>query len=182
MSSYILDETNVNERQQHRIRLLSNRCACYLRERHAALALADTSVLLSMDELSHVLESPKTTAGKLLFRCLSAHLQLGLFDKVETLLKSHQFGLNFVAGENSASMAILERELIRLRDESNRGRYDLQGILREQVAFNNVEKSPLMFIDLPHHHAECHRNDLFEVRPCTVSDRDSIMKEFSRNN
>ena len=134
------------------------------------MALADTSVLLSLDELTAVLESSQTTTGKLLFRCLSAHLHLGLFDKAETLLKSHQLGLSFVGGENSASIAILERELIRLKDESTRGRYDLQGMLKEQILINTHEKSPLLFIDLPHYHAECHRNDLFEMRPCTVSE------------
>jgi len=158
-----------DEHQQHRIRLLSNRCACYLRERHAALALADTSVLLSIDELTNVLESPKTTAGKLLFRCLSAHLHLGLFDKVESLIKSHQFGAGLLNGENLASITILERELARLRDENTKGRYDLQGMLREQIAIHANEKPSLMFIDLPHYHAECNRNDLFEVRPCRVS-------------
>jgi len=155
-----------DEREQHRIRLLSNRCACYLRERHAALALADTGILLAFNELSHILESPKTTTGKLLFRCLSAHLYLGLFDKVETLLKSHKFGVGLTGGENPASMAILERELIRLKDEAIQGRYDVQEILHKQI--NN--KLQMMFIDLPHHHAECHRNDLFEVRPCQVND------------
>jgi hypothetical protein len=158
--------TATDECQQHRIRLLSNRCACYLRERHAALALADTSILLSIDELSHVLESPKTTASKLLFRCLSAHLHLGLFDKVESLIKSHQFATGLANGENLASLIILERELARLRDESTKGRYDLQGMLREQII---NDKPSLMFIDLPHYHAECNRNDLFEVRPCRVS-------------
>ena len=161
--------SNVDERQQHRIRLLSNRCACYLRERHATLALADTSVLLSIDELSHVIESAGTTAGKLLFRCLSAHLQLGLFDKVESLIKSHKFGMVLTIGDSSASMAILERELNRLRDEDTRGRYDLQGILREQLAINAAHKLPSTFIDLPHYHAEGHRGDLFEIRPCQVS-------------
>jgi hypothetical protein len=160
-----------DERQQHRIRLLSNRCACYLRERHATLALADTSVLLSIDELSNVLESPKTTAGKLLFRCLSAHLHLGLFDKVESLIKSHKFGTGIPIGENSASIAILERELARLRDEDIKGRYDLQGMLREQIAIHGNDKPPIMFIDLPHYHAECNRNDLFQVRLCSVSNR-----------
>jgi hypothetical protein len=48
-------------------------------------------------------------------------------------------------------MAILERELIRLRDESTKGRYNLQGMLH-------------------HHHAECHRNDLIEIRLCQVND------------
>jgi hypothetical protein len=166
---------STDERQQHRIRLLSNRCACYLRERHAALALADTSVLLSIDELSNVLESPKTTAGKLLFRCLSAHLHLGLFDKVESLIKSHKFGAGLANGENLASIAILERELARLRDENTKGRYDLQGILREQISIHANEKPSLMFIDLPHYHAECNRNDLFEVRPCRVSELFSVI-------
>ncbi|CAF0988554.1 unnamed protein product [Adineta ricciae] len=149
-----------DEREQHRIRLLSNRCACYLRERHAALALADTGILLAFNELTHILELPKATTGKLLFRCLSAHLYLGLFDKVEGLLKSHKFGVGLSGGENLTTMAILERELIRLRDENTKGRYDLQGMLHKQI----TNKSPLMFIDLPNHHAECHRNDLFEVR------------------
>jgi hypothetical protein len=95
---------------------------------------------------------------------------LSLFDKVETLIKSHQFGVGLTAGENLASMTILERELARLRDESTKGRYDLQGMLREQIAINANDKPQLMFIDLPHYHAECNRNDLFEVRPCQVSD------------
>jgi len=59
-------------------------------------------------------------------------------------------------------MAILERELIRLRNESNKGQYDLQEMLNEQVN-NKLQK---IFIDLPHHHAECQRNDLFQVRLC----------------
>ncbi|CAF3437680.1 unnamed protein product [Rotaria sp. Silwood1] len=155
-----------DESEQHRIRLLSNRCACYLRERHATLALADTSILVSINELSHVLESPKTTASKLLFRCLSAHLHLGLFDKVESLIKSHKFSIGLINGENLAAISILERELTRLRDENIKGRYDLQGILSEQVLIHKNEKTPLMFIDLSHYHAECNRNDLFEVRPC----------------
>ncbi|CAF1262277.1 unnamed protein product [Adineta steineri] len=155
-----------DEREQHRIRLLSNRCACYLRERHAALALADTGILLAFNELTHILESPKATTSKLLFRCLSAHLYLGLFDKVEGLLKSHKFGVGLTGGENPASMAILERELIRLRDEGTKGRYDIQGMLNKQI--NN--KSHMMFIDLPHHHAECQRNDLFEVRLCQADE------------
>ncbi|CAF2428321.1 unnamed protein product [Rotaria sp. Silwood2] len=155
-----------DECEQHRIRLLSNRCACYLRERHAALALADTSILLSINELSHVLESPKTTAGKLLFRCLSAHLHLGLFDKVESLIKSHKFNIGLTNGENLAALTILEKELTRLRDENTKGRYDLQGMLCEQMSIHKKDKSPLMFIDLSHYHAECNRNDLFEVRPC----------------
>ncbi|CAF0825830.1 unnamed protein product [Rotaria sordida] len=155
-----------DECEQHRIRLLSNRCACYLRERHAALALADTSILLSINELSHVLESPKTTAGKLLFRCLSAHLHLGLFDKVESLIKSHKFNIGLRNGENLAAITILERELIRLRDENIKGRYDLQGMLYEQISIHKNDKPPLMFIDLSHYHAECNRNDLFEVRSC----------------
>ncbi|CAF0848954.1 unnamed protein product [Adineta steineri] len=154
------------QHQQHRIRLLSNRCACYLRERHAALALADTSILLSIDELSHVFESPKTTAGKLLYRCLSAHLYLGLFDKVESLIKSHKFGTNVINGQVLASIGILERELIRLRDESIKGKYDIQGMLREQIAINKNDKPSIIFIDLPHYHSECNRNDLFEIRPC----------------
>ncbi len=159
---YFLVGPKTDEREQHRIRFLSNRCACYLRERHAALALVDTSIILSLNEFSHILESPKLTTGKLLFRCLNAHLQLGLYDKVENLLKSHQFGVGLSGGESPASMAILERELIRLREESTRGRYDLQEMFNEQVN----QKSHLMFIDLPHHHAECQRNDLFEIRPC----------------
>ncbi|UJR08118.1 hypothetical protein I4U23_012395 [Adineta vaga] len=156
-----------DEREQHRIRLLSNRCACYLRERHAALALADTGILLAFNELTHILELPKATTGKLLFRCLSAHLYLGLFDKVEGLLKSHKFGLGLSGGENLTTMAILERELIRLRDENTKGRYDLQGMLQKQMK----NKTQLMFIDLPNHHAECHRNDLFEVRLCQTEER-----------
>ena len=162
-------DNSTDERHQHRVRLLSNRCACYLRERHAALALADTNVVLSMDELSHVLESPTTTTRKLLFRSLSAHLHLGLFDKVESLIKLHQFGAVLINGENLTSIAILERELTRLRDENTKGRYDLQGMLREQSTMHANEKLPLMFIDLPHYHREYHRNDLFEVRPCRVS-------------
>jgi hypothetical protein len=161
----VLVGPRTDERQEHRIRFLSNRCACYLRERHATLALADTGVLLSLNELSHLIGSPTATAGKLLFRCLSAHLHLGLFDKVESLLKSHKFGVGLVGGDNPTTMAILERELLRLKDESTKGRYDLQGMLHEQVA----NKPQLMFIDLPHYHAECIRNDLFEVRPCQVS-------------
>jgi hypothetical protein len=161
----VLVGPRTDERQEHRIRFLSNRCACYLRERHATLALADTGVLLSLNELSHLIGSPTATAGKLLFRCLSAHLHLGLFDKVESLLKSHKFGVGLVGGDNPTTMAILERELLRLKDESTKGRYDLQGMLHEQVA----NKPQLMFIDLPHYHAECTRNDLFEVRPCEVS-------------
>ncbi len=162
---FILVGPKLAEREQHRIRLLSNRCACYLRERHAALALADTGILLSFNELSHLLESPTATAGKLLFRCLSAHLHLGLYDKVESLLNSHKHGVGIYGGENPASMAILERELMRLRDESTKGRYNLQGLLHEQI--NN--KTQMMFIDLPHHHAECQRNDLIEIRPCQVN-------------
>jgi hypothetical protein len=81
-------------------------------------------------------------------------------------LNSHKFGVGICGGENPASMAILERELIRLRDESTKGRYNLQGMLHEQI--NN--KSQMMFIDLPHHHAECHRNDLIEIRLCQVND------------
>lgn len=158
-----------DEYQQHRIRLLSNRSACYLRERHAALTLADTSILLSINELKNILESPKTTAGKLLFRCLSAQLHLDLFGEVEKLLKAHKFTDGSVSGDNLASIAILERELIRLRNESIKGKYDLQGMLREQILFQTNEKSSLMFIDLPHYHAECDRNDLFQVRPCQVS-------------
>jgi hypothetical protein len=159
-----------DEREQHRIRLLSNRCACYLRERHACLALDDTSILLSFNEFSHILESPKITTGKLLFRCLNAHLQLGLYDEVESLLKSHRFSVELSGEENPASMAILERELIRLKNESNKGKYDLQEILNEQI--NN--KSQIMFIDLSHHHAECQRHDLFEIRPCQ---QDELIKK-----
>lgn len=121
-----------------------------------------------MDELSHILESPKATAGKLIFRYLSAHLHLGLFEKVESLIKSHKFAVSLTNGENLASMTILERELTRLRDESLKGRYDLQGMLNEQMSIQRNEKPPLMFIDLSHHHAECNRNDLFEIRPCRV--------------
>lgn len=159
-----------DERQQHRIRLLSNRCACYLRERHAHLALADTSVLISMDQLSNLAEIFKNTTGKLLFRHLSAYLHLGLFDQAENLLKSDQFALIFLGRENSGSRDIVERELFRLKDEATRGRYDLQGMLREQILINSHEKSQSMFIDLHHHHSECHRDDLFEVRPCSVSE------------
>ena len=163
---YFLVGPKTEEREQHRIRLLSNRCACYLRERHATLALADTGILLSFNELSHILDTPSATSGKLLFRCLSAHLYLGLYEKVDGLLHSHKLGLGVSGGETPASMAILERELIRLRDEAKKGRYNLQGMLHEQVN----QKTPMMFVDLPHHHAEYHRNDLFEVRPCRVKD------------
>ncbi|UJR38207.1 hypothetical protein I4U23_030880 [Adineta vaga] len=157
---------NLSNEQQHRIRLLSNRCASYLRERHAGLALADTSILLSLDDFSRVLEPSKTTTSKLFFRCLSAHLHLGLYDKVESLIKSPKFN----DGENSTSMIILERELNRLRDEKMKVKYDIQGMLREQIAIDKQEKSPMMFIDLPHYHAECHRNDLCEIRPCQAEE------------
>ncbi|CAF2742870.1 unnamed protein product [Rotaria sp. Silwood2] len=153
------------EREQHRIRLLSNRCACYLRERHAALALADTGILLSFHELSRFLESPAATAGKLIFRCLSAHLYLGLYDKVESLLKSHKFGMGLCGGENPAVMATLENELIRLKNEATNGQYDLQGMLYEQI--NNKSQ---MFIDLSHHHAKYYRDDLFEIRLCQTEE------------
>ncbi|CAF4213726.1 unnamed protein product, partial [Rotaria sordida] len=161
------------EREQHRIRLLSNRCACYLRERHPALALADTGILLSLHELSHFLESPTATAGKLLFRCLNAHLYLGLYDKVESLLKSHKIGVGLCGGENPVTMTTLENELIRLKDEATKGQYDLQGMLYEQI--NNKSQ---MFIDLSHHHAKYHRNDLFEIRLCQT---DELNKNQYRN-
>lgn len=166
---YLLGGQKNDENEQHRIRLLSNRCACYLRERHAALALADTNILLSIKELSSVLEFPKTTASKLLFRCLNAHLHLSLFDKVESLIKSHKFTIGLTNGETLAAITILEQELSRLRDESKKGRYDLQGLLSEQIVINKKEKLPPMFIDVSHYHAECSRTDLFEVRPCRVS-------------
>ncbi|CAF1930772.1 unnamed protein product [Rotaria magnacalcarata] len=166
--------SKTEECEQHRIRLLSNRCACYLRERHAALALADTSILLSINELSNVLASPKTTAGKLLFRCLSAHLHLGLFDKVESLIKSHKLTIGSTSGENVTAITLLERELARLRDENIKERYDLQGMLGEQISFHKNEKPSLMFIDLSHYHVECNRNDLFEVRQC-------LAEEITRN-
>ncbi|CAF3732153.1 unnamed protein product [Rotaria sp. Silwood1] len=153
------------EREQHRIRLLSNRCACYLRERHAALALADTGILLSFHELSRFLESPTATTGKLIFRCLNAHLYLGLYDKVESLLKSHKFGVSLYGGENSLAIDTLEKELIRLKDEATIGRYDLQKIIYEQI--NNKSQ---MFIDLSHHHANYNRNDLFEIRLCQTEE------------
>lgn len=151
-----------DEREHNRIRFLSNRSACYLRERHAALAIAETGNLLSFNEFSPVFASNKLTTGKLLFRCLNAHLQLGLYDRVETLLKSHKFGIGLSGGENPASMAILERELIRLKNESTHHRYDLHEMLAEQMN----KKPPLMFIDLSHHHAEYQRKDVFEIRPC----------------
>ena len=44
-------------------------------------------------------------------------------------------------------------------------------MLREQIAIQANDKPPLMFIDLPHYHAECNRNDLFEVRPCQVCNK-----------
>ena len=162
------NSNNLNELQQNRIRFLSNRSACYLRERHSTLALADTSIFLSIDDLSYILESPKITAGKLLFRCLSAHLHLGLFDDVEGLLQSRQFGANLLDGENSASVAILERESQRLQEEITKQRYDICGMLREQTLIHTNDKLPLMFIDLPHYHSECQRNDLFQIRPCRV--------------
>ncbi|CAM4877115.1 unnamed protein product [Rotaria socialis] len=151
-----------DEREQHRLRLLSNRSACYLREGHAALALADTGILFSFHGLSHFLESPAAATSKLIFRCISAHLYLGLFDKVEMLLKSHRFGVGLCGKENPASMATLENEVIRLKVEATRGRYDLQEMLDEQV----TSKSQMMFVDLYHHHAKYERNDLFEIRPC----------------
>lgn len=149
-----------DEREHNRIRFLSNRSACYLRERHAALAIAETGNLLTFNEFSPVFASNKLTTGKLLFRCLNAHLQLGLYDRVETLLKSHKFGIGLSGGENPASMAILERELLRLKNESIYHRYDLHEMLAEQVN----KKPSTMFIDLSHHHAECQRKDLFEIR------------------
>ncbi|CAF1570952.1 unnamed protein product [Adineta ricciae] len=162
--------SNDDEQQQHRIRFLSNRCACYLRERHAGLALADTSILLSFDDFSRTFEQSKGTISKLLFRCLTAYLHLGLYDKVKNLLQSSKFrdGLNY--DDNSTSLIVLERELNRLRDESLGGKYDIQGMLHEQMAINKSEKSPLVFIDLPHHHAECQRTDLFEIRPCQTDE------------
>ena len=158
----ILVGPKTDEREHNRIRFLSNRSACYLRERHAALAIAETGNLLSFNEFSPVFASNKLTTGKLLFRCLNAHLQLGLYERVETLLKSHKFGIGLSGGENPASMTILERELIRLKNESHQGRYDLHEMLAEQVN----KKLPAMFIDLSHHHAECQRKDLFDVRRC----------------
>jgi len=44
-------------------------------------------------------------------------------------------------------------------------------MLREQIAIHGNDKPPIIFIDLPHYHAECHRNDLFEVRPCQVRNK-----------
>lgn len=162
-NSHFLVGPKTDEREHDRIRFLSNRSACYLRERHAALAIAETGSLLSFNEFSPVFGSNKLTTSKLLFRCLNAHLQLGLYDRVEGLLKSHKFGVALAGGENPASMAILERELVRLKNESNTGRYDLQEMLNEQVK----KKAQAMFVDLSHHHAECQREDLFEVRACS---------------
>jgi hypothetical protein len=159
----------LDDGDEHRIRLLSNRCACYLRERHAALALGDTGVFLSLNELSFILQSSKATAGKILFRCLSTHLHLGLFDEVSDILASHKFGVDLVGGENLVSMAILERELIRLKDEAVYERYNIQEVLRQQLDKN----SAFTFIDLSRHHAECNRTDLFEVRSCPVSERET---------
>ena len=62
-------------------------------------------------------------------------------------------------------MTLLENELIRLRQETTKGQYDLQAMLYEQV--NNKSQ---MFIDIPHYHAKYRRNDSFKIRPCHVTD------------
>ena len=124
-------------------------------------------MFLSLNELSFIFQSSTATAGKLLFRCLSAHLHLGLFDELGNLLDSHKFGISLVGGENPVSMAILERELIRLKGEAVHERYNVQEMLGKQMDKN----SAFTFIDLSRHHSECSRTDLVEVRSCPVSER-----------
>lgn len=119
---------------------------------------------MSLNELSHSLKSPTAATKKLLFRFLNAHLYLGLFDKVENLLNSQIVTTSLSGVENVLSITTLENDLNRLRDESRKGQYNLQGMLHEHTD-NKIQ----MFADLSHHHATCSRNDLFEIRPCQVN-------------
>lgn len=133
----------------HRLRLFSNRCICYLRERHAALALRDAEILRSCpDSVS------KELREKLFQRRLTAKLYLGLFDQVESELKQHQL----TVGSTEPYLSLLENEILRLKEESTQGRYDLHRFAHDEM--NN--EMPPMWKDVTRFHAEYKREDLFE--------------------
>ena len=129
----------------HRLLLFSNRCICYLRERHAALALRDTEVLHSCPD-----SVPKELEEKLFQRYLTAKLYLGLFDQVESELKQHQ--------STEPYLALLENEILRLKEESTEGRYDLRRFAHDEMD----NQTPPMWKDVARFHAEYRREDLFE--------------------
>lgn len=129
------------------------------------MALGDTAILLSIEQLPHLLGSERGCAFSLVTSSLTAHLRLGLYDKAEAQLECLGYGLRPVKGEFSETIEILKNELKRLREEYHHGKYNLQGMLQEE----NRSRKPLPFTDLAHSYATNERSDLFEIRPCTVS-------------
>ena len=98
------------QRQQHRIRLLANRSACYLRERHPTEALEDTNI--------YAQSSLPDLTEKLLHRHVTAQLQLGHFDAAKKLLDQYP------------SLAPLAKDLHRLQEDQ----YDLPKLLQDQMS------------------------------------------------
>ena len=129
------------------------------------MALRDADPLLSSPD-----NLPRDLAEKLFQRSAIAKLYLGFFEQVESEVREHRAA----TADSDAFLTQLENEIPRLKEESRQGRYDLHRFFDEQIN----KATPSISNDVARFHAEHKREDLFELRACSVSQRSPFTVEL----
>ena len=148
-------EHSTDEYEEYRFPLLYKRCVCYLKAGEIRLALHDFNSLCSSGQLS------SSTMKQLAELAAQIYLRMGQFEEAKYWMKFDFIGPYL--------MKELKRELARLENEQHHGKYDLQGMLRQEQFIHLSDNSSSPLFDLQHYHLPKHQDDLFETRRCSVS-------------
>ena len=170
-----------DEYEPCRIPLLYNRAVCYLKERCTVLALADLKILCSLPYV------PQEITGSIVRLCAIVLAQLGRSTAARRLTNMDlycdrystmqlELGILRSEYENNADPYDLQRrflkhEINRIEQESIFIGYDVRIMLRKLALLQLHENNLSTFFDLGHFHCEHTRNDLYEIRPYSVSQR-----------
>lgn len=147
-------EHSRGKNQGYRILLLHKRCVCYLKAGEIRLAFDDLKSLCSFDRL------PLSTMAQLTKLAKDIFLRLGRFEEAK-----YWINLEFI----DLVLTTTLKELVRLENELNGGQYDLHAMLQRDQFFPLFNDSSSSLFHLQYYHIPKHRDDLFEVRSCSVS-------------